>query len=570
MHNYTHKKLAETIATLNRIPADAGEFSEWIKADAQLAFLRENALSDEVVIHAIADYTFIDSIVVPNELLAKMSLADLAQWGFDSHSPIASYVYGGGKDEMWIERGVRRGYDGQQNGTQLVFSRTFEGWSGPGRNYVEVNQEYTHLAEIHWREEKRAYCRFNHRGDLEPAVSVTMHDDKGSNMTLVTFAWEPLEEYLSVYNAALVRRFDFTLLRRESFGGWPQEPPEDVHESEEFFYHRKILPGYAAYTAGIQIIRPHRPEKVVKKNIKDGWFGSKDKRYAEFIAHDWRNNRIVTVSTDPSATTNYFEAKDNTLPFELSPAFFRPEVLSKYKTDRDKYTLGEREITCRAAWHLRGFDVNQAGQVHAYIGDLRKLPYEEQLHWVAHNEPPKASISQRAYVNDFKGEFVHFSEPPAQLLTAIRRWHDTKVLWWKLRDEKLLDRVNTPLTTSRDEWAEAFMDLAKLVIEGFETTPIRQSLDAAQLGYDKDKDRTIALLEKLINKGRAPEEMEKLTGLRTVQNLRSKAKGHAGGTEADELAYEAEGEHGSFANHFKHVCELVLNDMKKIEGAFAA
>lgn len=65
-------------------------------------------------------------------------------------------------------------------------------------------------------------------------------------------------------------------------------------------------------------------------------------------------------------------------------------------------------------------------------------------------------------------------------------------------------------------------------------------------------------------------KIEKLTGLRTVQNLRSKAKGHAGGTEADELAYEAEGEHGSFANHFKHVCELVLNDMKKIEGAFAA
>jgi hypothetical protein len=163
LHNYTHKKLAETIARLDRIPADVGEFSEWIKADAHLAFLRANALSDEVVIHAIADYTFIDSIVVPNELLAKMSRADLAQRGFDSHSPIASYVSGGGKDEMWIERGVRRGYDGQQNGTQLVFSRTFEGWSGPGRNYVEVNQEYTHLAEIHWREEKRAYCRFSAR-----------------------------------------------------------------------------------------------------------------------------------------------------------------------------------------------------------------------------------------------------------------------------------------------------------------------------------------------------------------------------------------------------------------------
>jgi hypothetical protein len=36
----------------------------------------------------------------------------------------------------------------------------------------------------------------------------------------------------------------------------------------------------------------------------------------------------------------------------LSPAFFRPEVLLKYKADRDKYTVGERDVSCRAAWHL--------------------------------------------------------------------------------------------------------------------------------------------------------------------------------------------------------------------------
>ncbi|MFO7557695.1 MAG: hypothetical protein R6X10_02605, partial [Desulfobacterales bacterium] len=42
-----------------------------------------------------------------------------------------------------------------------------------------------------------------------------------------------------------------------------------------------------------------------------------------------------------------------------------------------------------------------------------------------------------------------------------------------LRDEKLLESVNTPLTASRDEWAEAYMELAKLIIEGFETKAIR-------------------------------------------------------------------------------------------------
>lgn len=565
MNNYNHKKLIEIIAKLNELPSDPQKFAEWTKAEAHLAFLRENARSDELVLYSLAT-TFVDSIVVPNAILAKLTPADLANWHFDAHHGIASYVYGGGKDRMWIERGLRRGYDGKQQGTQLVFRRTFDGLSGPGSNHIEINQEYTHLTGIHWRPEMRAYCRFDDRGDLEPIVSVTLPEDRRGNTTLVTFKWEPLEEYLSVYDAALVRRFDFTLLSYEGFSGWSDEPPQEIQESGEFFYHQKNQ-GNGSYTSGIQIIRPRRAEKVVATGIKDGWSGKKNKKYVEFTAYDWRHKRLATISTDPGASTNYFEAKDNSLPFELSPAFFRPEVLSKYKTDRDKYTVGEREVTCRGAWYLKGIDVNEAGQVHAYICDLRQLPYEEQLHWLAHNEDPNTTISKRAYVNDFEGEFVHFAEPLPQVLSIVRRWHESKVIWWVLRDERLLERVNTPLTASRDEWAEAFMDLAKLVVEGFETSAIRAKLDEAKIHYAKE-DRTIALLEKLMNKDAAPDASKKLTGLRTVQNLRSKAKGHAGGSEADALSHDALLEHETYTGHFKHVCTLVAEELKAIEGLF--
>ena len=44
------------------------------------------------------------------------------------------------------------------------------------------------------------------------------------------------------------------------------------------------------------------------------------------------------------------------------------------------------------------------------------------------------------------------------------------------------------------------MDLAKLVVEGFETKPIRVKLGTAQAPYEKE-DRTIALLEKLLEQG---------------------------------------------------------------------
>jgi hypothetical protein len=226
--------------------------------------------------------------------------------------------------------------------------------------------------------------------------------------------------------------------------------------------------------------------------------------------------------------------------------------------------VGERDVSCRAAWHLEGIDVNEAGQVHAYICYLRRLPYTEQLHWLSFNEPPKASISKRAVINDFKGEFVCFKEPLQRVLSVIRRWHDDKVAWWTLRDEKLIECVNTPLTASRDEWAEAFMDLAKLVVEGFETKPIRAKLDTAQVPYEKE-DRTIALLEKLMNMGDTSVEVQKLVGLRTVQLLRSKAKGHVGGSEAEQLAQDALMEHETFGNHFRHVCTQVADELETIE-----
>ncbi|MGB0383402.1 MAG: hypothetical protein ACPGWR_01140 [Ardenticatenaceae bacterium] len=568
MHNYNHKRLIQKITKLDEVPSESQAFSNWIQAEAHLSFLQKNAQTDELVIYASGDYTFVHSVIVPNVKLSPIDQDDLMNWDFNPYAPIASYVMGGGRDDVWVERGLSRSRSKTlENAMQLIFGRTFEGWTGSGRNYFELHQEYAHLSEIHWRPERKAYCRFNELGDLESVVSVTTQEDKGSNINLISFKWEPLEEYLLAANASLVRMFDFTLLRRSGFSGWSNEPPQKFYDSDYLFYNQHVMQNHAAYTRGVQIICSRPLGEAVFTEIKDRWSGQRNKEYAEFIAFDWRNGYIAKISTDPSATTNYFNADGNSLPFELSPAFFRPEVLLKYKADRDKYTVGERNVSCRAAWHLEGIDVNEAGQVHAYICYLRRLSYEEQLHWLSFNERPKTSISKRAFTNDFEGKWVTFMEPLQKVLSVIRHWDNDKVSWWVLREESLLDRVNIPLTESRDEWADAFMDLAKLVVEGFKTKPIRAKLDTAGIQYKK-QDKTIALLEKLVNKEKVSGKPQKLVGLRTVQHVRSKAKGHVGGREAEQLARDAIAEHDSFGNHFQYVCKIVADELKTIEQRF--
>ena len=188
-----------------------------------------------------------------------------------------------------------------------------------------------------------------------------------------------------------------------------------------------------------------------------------DREYASFIIHDWRNKNVAEVSSGPGHTANYFNGEGNSLPYELSPAFFRPEVLSKYKADRDKYTIDEahRFISCRGTWELWSFDVNEAGQVHAYLCDLRYLPHQEQLHWKSYDERPKGTISKRSLENDFQGVWASYETPLERVLYTVSKWARHKPGWWQIQAEDPLLRVNTPISENKDGWGLAFVDLSK-------------------------------------------------------------------------------------------------------------
>ena len=568
MPSYEHNKLRERISQLNQLPESAAEYANWIKADGHLTLLKDNAQEDELVIYGVGEFTFVHAVIVNENSLFPLDKDDLLNWNDVPHSPCASYASAKGGNGFSIERtDHHRGSETLKGAQQLVFARHFDGLNGRDANYFEVLQEYSHLTETHWRSEQHAYCRFDENGDFDHIVSITSQDDDGA---LVTFRREPLELYLAASNSVLIRLFDFTLLRLGEFAEWPDSPDDEFTGSDTFFYRQKIDAGKAAYTRGVQIIRPSRPKAEIFASFRASWSGKRDARCVEFIALDWRNNRITEISTDPTATTSYFEAHKNNLPHQISPAFFRPDVLLKYKIDRDKYTIEERfrTIRCRGAWSLRRYDVNEAGQVHAYIKDLRNLPYEEQQYWASFNEKPKAGISNRALENDIKGEWVFIVDPLEDIRSVVERWADLDLTWWHLREESLLGRANTPRTSSRDEWAQAFMDLSKLIIEGFQVKIIRGELTKMQIAFNKEE-RSLALLEKLLIGHNKITNSQRLDGLRTVQNIRNKVIAHSGSSEAGELANTALRDHETFPAHFESVCRTVTNELKLIEQTFA-
>ncbi|MCY4372920.1 MAG: hypothetical protein OXC31_04045 [Spirochaetaceae bacterium] len=545
------------------MPPDIDTYADWIKAGAHLDLLRRNALADELIIYASGDYTYVHTVVVPEDALNALDVDELFDCSSDPHHAVAGYCWGGGRDDVWIERSEAiSGSKTLKGSRQLLFARAIPESVDRERLYYEVSQEYAHITEIHFLREHDAYCRFDKHGDLEHVVSLTTKSTP-QEISLVTFKRDPLEEYLAANSSVLVQMFDFTLLNRSAFTAW-SDTPEDLVRERNLFYRQKVDGKRAAYTNGVQIILPRKTTTELFAAIKGGHVAACSPQYVELIASDWRNKCVTNISTDPQATTNYFRAEGNSLPFELSPAFFRPDVLLKYKSDTDKYVVDDRVIRCRSAWELRRYDVNDAEQVHAYICDLRRLPYEEQLYWKSFNEEPKAGISKRAYINDFKGEWVELANPLRRIKMLLDKWREKKVFWWTLRDDAAITHATTPRTTSRDEWARAFSNLAKLVIEGFELRAIRARLSEKGIEWSMEE-RSLALLQRVLSSDARSGPSRQVAGLRAVQTIRSKVDAHVGGKESDQLSRDAIRDHGTYTAHFEHLCRMVLDELEQIE-----
>jgi hypothetical protein len=522
-------------------PTKPDELDAWLSMEPTLAGLDRNAHSDSIILYLSAGHMYVVTSLVPKSAVSLPDWDDLLRWNVD---PWSSWSIWASTDETGISPPLANsGSKSIDEGEPLVFLRSFEGV--PERSaYVEILQKFVHVMGLHHMPDRHAWCRLDGHGDIEDVIRVVELPDgatrRGGRMVLCDRA--VLAKYATLTDATLVRMFDLTYTQ-SGFAGWRQRV-EDVRafgNSVRYRYMRSAGP--ACYARGVEIL----PLAMLRQKIVDEtWGRTGTAEYASFIAHDWKNNRIAEISCSPDAIANYFT--ESPKPFEVTPAFFRPEVLLKYKADREKYTLEHRSISCRGTWHLQTFDINEEGQVHTYLVYLRSLPYEEQLHWKQYNEEPKGPISKRAFKTDIEGNWADDYDPLLDLKRKLRDLASSEVTWWKLRDRATMDKVNYPVTTSADEWADELLYLDQLVVEGFDEKVLRSRCAEADLRI-----KSLGLLERcLIQYGfddlRAREIIKPF---RDIHELRSKVKGHANGSDAKALRQGAVNEHGSLREHFR-------------------
>lgn len=79
-----------------------------------------------------------------------------------------------------------------------------------------------HCLDIHYVEERKAYCRLDDNGDIEDVIKILSLaiPDQLEGREVVTILRKDLDSYMALAGMALVLKFDFTRYVAGSFNGW--------------------------------------------------------------------------------------------------------------------------------------------------------------------------------------------------------------------------------------------------------------------------------------------------------------------------------------------------------------
>src|SRR5579883_3062568 len=507
-------------------PTQQAEFEKWLEFTDALAFLASTSTGN-VPVYASFKYFYLYSVIVPKKRLKDDYVADLMKWNFGVSS---GWGYGGSfkSTRLTIIPPLDHTSSSILDGGEAIFF--LRSVYHDSESYLELNQRLAHVLDIHQVEKRGSYCTFDEEtGDLVDIVTYHRDDE-----ILCTIERDALDFYLYLTDSVLVRVFDVTRWG-DSFGGWHDDLQRATYTDKvNELYARRGLKltkdgaKEAGYIRGVQIIRQLQSNKQLAQ--EHSFTGRKNKQYATFIAMDWKHDKTHECSCDPDKLGNYFVASD--LPYETSPAFFRPEVISRYKQDPEKYTIDGHSITCRGTWYLR-YSTNDPGQIQVYLIDLSHLPYKEQLYWKAFNENPKAGISEHVYKRDFQGSWDWPHDPLEALKQIIKdfpsaHYRGEKLVILRSPTEKQLAKLTYVMSDSIKEWEDQILELAKVFGDGLSKTSLRKI--AKHLKCDDPQAGSITLLKKCLEaKKLEPEIIQSIIQpLQTVYALRSTGIAHTG------------------------------------------
>ncbi len=356
----------------------------------------------------------------------------------------------------------------------------------------------THPSYIELAEEFRLFCGMHERYKSETEREFITIDDNGNeNVVAVINGLEVrikakiLRSYLAARRINLLVFVDVMRYSKKTYTELDIKPVQNDIIKEEnvtFNYTNLIAPQLEGNQSGGWVMG----KCLLRYNTGD--FDAEcypyftDDTYEKFIIGYDKNGDEYSYTCDDKKLSNYFVKKEDA-PLTVTPVYFRKTVLDKYYNDPHRYHVDDGCIYSEGVWALR-VDNDQRDYAVVILGDLGKLPHEEQLYWKGYNlaPPPVASLSKTACARWFEGRFYNPEFPDLKFKYQFRMFNERwgKKYSWPLflplaKDDehrfKTLHCLTQPKNPS--DFEEQILSMTKVLIDSLNEAELVKGIDDA-------------------------------------------------------------------------------------------
>jgi len=272
------------------------------------------------------------------------------------------------------------------------------------------------------------------------------------------------------------------------------------------------------------------------------WFvtGKKEKKFTNFIIDRDEKGKHIEMTCNDEKLSNYFV--DRGTPHFLTPVFFQREVLVKYYQEPRRYSVSDHSLNCLDLWNLP-IDITDEELVQVWLGDLGRIPYNEQLHWRSFNITPKGTITEHRWRRDFMAEFteptdvIHHFRVQFEKVQKISKNKYGEELFRGLdnADRHTYETLHLPLTEEWKEFDEQIQALTKLTVDSLNVNILSRE-SSKKIDGKSIKGSIDLLREFLITIGiKEDVRLQIINSLHTIQTIRSTGVAHRKGSKFHKL-----------------------------------
>jgi hypothetical protein len=454
--------------------------------------------------------------------------------------PSWTLIYGAGAPgAVEYHRGKRKRVKylrfGNDEGIEpLVIGREFHGIRD---DYEEISEEFRLFHGLYHDLKENKYFKITDGGS-EELIAI-------AERNRVQIRLKEIRQFLAIKEMHLAIQFDFREDSQHTLGDLGQNPDGIGHRDELFCWDLDYgdfsgCGDRRSYSRllGKMLIPPLSKDK-------SGFWGfaaEEPQKYIDFIIGVDKNGDEISFTSNPDRLANYFGANPRA-PHYLTPVQFRKNVLDKYYHQPGKYSVEDSILRCGSLW-LMALDNHHEDKIYAWLGDLgRDLPYEEQLHWRAHNIPPAGKMSETFFRRQILAEPTdsqrsehQFSDRYHELENECDKWLGWRLLLaLEVDDSHHFHNIRIPATDEQRDFDELVLGLAKILIDSLNEKQLNLLIPADNRDGIKGG---ISRLEAAFAARGVQGSEDYINFMRKLQNLRSSSSAHRKGSNYRKIAAE--------------------------------